>query len=195
MIPAFQDENISMAWCGSHCLDENGVVSRNHYLRTGHYDGLAFPRERWLADYVAEGIDEITNALSVRNTIPNVSAVLFRRTAFESVDFSETDQFRTAGDWRIYISILKHGKLAYFHRQLNYHRIRGQSVVGSNKSEAARTLPDYFRIHQHLVEKFDLPASVKKLMVNSVTMNLRQLWPDLSDEEFAILYDTTKIDR
>lgn len=195
LIPAFGDEKIVMAMCGSHCLDENGVVSRNHYLRTGHYDGLAFPRERWLSDYVAEGIEEISNALSVRNTIPNVSAVLFRRTAFESVDFSETDQLRTAGDWRIYISILKHGKLAYFHRQLNYHRIRGQSVVGSNKSEAAHTLPDYFRIHRHLVEKFDLPVSVKKLMINSVTMNLRQLWPELSDEEFAILYDTSKIDR
>ncbi len=193
LIPAFQDENISMAWCGSHCLDENGMVSRNHYLRTGHYDGLAFPRERWLSDYVAEGMEEIINALSVRNTIPNVSAVLFRRTAFESVDFSETDLFRTAGDWRIYVSILKNGKLAYFHRPLNYHRIRGRSVVGSNKSVAAHTLPDYFRIHRNLVEEFDLPASVKKLMINSVTMNLRQLWPELSDEEFGKLYDVSII--
>jgi glycosyltransferase involved in cell wall biosynthesis len=193
LIPAFRDEQVLLAYCGSHCMDENGVVSHNHYLRTGHYEGLAFPRERWQSDYVADGKEEIAKALSVRNTIPNVSAVLFRRTAFSSVDFSETDQLRTTGDWRIYISILKNGKLAFSHQHLNYHRIRSRSVVGSNKSEAVNTLPDYFRLHRFLVEEFDIPPSVRELMIKSINKNLRPMYPNLSDEAFWKLYDVGQI--
>lgn len=193
LIPAFNDTNTVMAYCGSHCTDEDGVISRQHYLRSGHYEGLGHPRERWLSDYMADGTEEIIHALAIRNTIPNVSAVLFRRCVFDQVDFTATDHFRTAGDWLIYLSILKQGKLTYFHQHLNYHRIRSASVVGSHKTEAVRTLPDYFGVHRYIVENFEIPVPVRELMISSVTSDLRKLWPDLSDEEFLKLYDPVLI--
>lgn len=193
LIHAFHDDNTVMAYCGSHCTDNDGAISRQHYLRSGHYEGLGYPRERWLSDYVADGEEEIIQALSIRNTIPNVSAVLFRRRAFDHVDFQAADQYATAGDWRIYLSILAHGQLAYFHQHLNYHRIRSASVVGSHKTEAVNTLPDYFKMHRYISETYEVPASIRELMVRSVTGNLRKLWPEMEDEEFLKLYDPVLI--
>lgn len=189
LIPAFNDDAVVMAYCGSHRVDQEGVVTKEYYLRSGHYHGLGFPPGRWLDDYQVNGRDEITCALAIRNTIPNVSAVLFRRSVFDDVNFQEIFHLRTAGDWRLYLSVLKQGKLAYFHQHLNFHRVHGHSVVGASKKEAALTLPDYFQVHRFILEEFEISPATRKLMTDSVALNLRNLWPELSDEDFEKLYD------
>jgi glycosyltransferase involved in cell wall biosynthesis len=193
LLHAFKDPNISIAYCASHVIDEFGSIAENFYVENGHYLNLGFGIERWYADYTGSGIEEILHSLAIRNTIPNVSSVLFRREALLKVDWNFIQEFRTAGDWLVYISVLKEADIFYSAKCLNYHRKHQSSVVSIHKIAPERTLPDYFNIHLHLVRSFDIDSVILELMIQSVTRDLRGIWPDLEDSLFYTLYNEFKI--
>jgi glycosyltransferase involved in cell wall biosynthesis len=193
LLPAFKNSLTALAYCSSHVIDEYGEILENHYSKNGHYENIGFISDRWLNDYTDRGINEITKALAVRNTIPNVSAVLFRKKSLLDVDWRLADDLQTAGDWFVYVSILKTSDIFYSSKSLNYHRKHRKSVVAHNKNSADLTIPDYFKMHMHIIKQFKIDDSLINLMINSVTQQLRSLWPDLSDSEFKKLYDENEI--
>jgi glycosyltransferase involved in cell wall biosynthesis len=82
--------------------------------------------ERWKQDYVAPGLEELAVALSVKNTIPNVSAVLFRNRAVlrEVID----ENMRLCADWLSYVRLCGHGEIGYCHRPLNRWRLASSNA-------------------------------------------------------------------
>ena len=190
LLPLLNHDKVNLSYCASHTINENDDVEKEHYLNAGHYSDLNYPKSRWLDSYTSEGIDEIVNALSIRNTIPNVSAVLFRATSVKMVDFNECSSFVCGGDWFAYVSILKNGKISYSSKHLNYHRIHNQSVVGKSKLTPKNILPDYFKMHSYILENFTVQRKTFELMINSVIFGLKSLWPNLNDQEFQSLYNT-----
>ncbi|NPD83640.1 glycosyltransferase [Lentimicrobium sp. L6] len=193
LLVAFSNPNVRMAYSASHQVDQIGEVEKEHYINIGHYSNLGFPKERWQKEYYEEGKNEIESALAIRNTIPNVSAVIFEAQAIKSVDFEKAAEFKNGGDWYSYLSILKTGEIYYHPAHLNYHRVHSTSVVVTNKILAKNTLPDYYKIHLKVVQENKLSPKVIDLMINSVTCDLRNIWPDLNDKEFAELYDSKMI--
>lgn len=193
LIPAFNNQRVKLAYCASHQIDHAGYIEEEHYKKIGHYKNLALPEERWDKEYIEEGSKEIMYALAIRNTIPNVSAVIFEAQAIKSVDFEKAAEYKNGGDWFAYHSILKSGELYYNPAHLNYHRVHSSSVVARNKRLAENTLPDYYKIHLLMVEENSIPEEVISLMIKSVTCDLRNIWPDLSDKEFEKLYDSKLI--
>src|SRR5262249_23623831 len=78
--------------------------------------------ERWRSDYRNHGRDEVRNYLLCKNTIPNASAVLSRRSVLLEtlpVDIS----FRLCGDWLHWGKLLLRTDLAYVAQPLNHWRI------------------------------------------------------------------------
>ena len=69
-------------------------------------------KTKWSSDYFFSGIDEIKNSLSVMNTIPNVSAVLFRRSVFDKLP-PIPDYLALSGDWLTYFKVLENSDLYY----------------------------------------------------------------------------------
>jgi len=191
MLPAFNNTEVTLAYCASHRLDEAGEIYDQFYLRAGHYDNLNYPGERWQHDYTASGLDEVGNALAIRCTIPNVSAVIFRSDSLKEFDFTVSTNFKTAGDWYAYVTILKGGKISYNALHLNYHRIHSNSVVAINKRKASDTLPDYFEMHKRIIAQFNISNEVFRLMTGSVASGLRSIWPEISDKEFSQFYDVS----
>src|SRR5262249_54297541 len=87
---------------------------------------------RWLGRYIAEGKDEIAEALSVKNTVPNVSAVVFDRASMiRALDSAGNlaSHFRVAGGWRGYIEVLAHRRMGFCPRTANLHRRHQRSVT------------------------------------------------------------------
>jgi glycosyltransferase involved in cell wall biosynthesis len=127
LVPAFDDPQVVLAYCQSQQIDEQGAVLANDYLGyTADVSG------KWANDHVADGIEEIAHALSVKNTIPNVSAVVFRRTALLAAIDAIGDRifdFRVAGDWLIYLYVLRQGKAYFCSQSLNKHRRHTVSVT------------------------------------------------------------------
>ncbi len=82
----------------------------------------------------------LMQCLSVKNTILNVSSVVFRRDALiDSLNAVEPEMSSLfiAGDWRLYIELcLRSGNVGYIAKPLNAHRRHNKSVVGSSRLKA-----------------------------------------------------------
>lgn len=127
LVSAFDDPAVVLAYCQSQQIDEHGTVLANDYLE---YTGDV--SKKWTSDHLADGLEEIGHCFSIKNTIPNVSAVVFRRTALLSALETIGDHlfdYRVAGDWLVYIHVLRQGKVYYCSRSLNKHRRHSVSVT------------------------------------------------------------------
>ena len=127
----FEDPSVVMSYCQSKQMDSEDRILCNDYL--DYVSDIS--KEKWLEYYVEDGRDEIRTCLAVKNTIPNVSAVVFEKTVLfnmikENID--EIRAFHVAGDWKSYISILEHGKIAYSPKSFNLHRRHKNSVTLGN---------------------------------------------------------------
>lgn len=127
LVAPLQSKDVVLAYCQSRQIDDRSRVLADDYL--GYTDDIS---DAWRTSYVHEGTQEISDAMAVKNTIPNVSAVLFRRpslvTAFAEVGDRLFD-FRVAGDWLLYLHILKQGKIGFVAEALNSHRRHAGSVT------------------------------------------------------------------
>lgn len=117
-----------LGYCQSEAIDEHGALLMQDYL--SYTDDLS--KDRWLQSYLADGADEVEAALAIKNTIPNVSAVLFRRKPLLDVLDAQLDEivrYRVAGDWIVYLKLLRNGKIFYSAHVCNRHRRHQRSVT------------------------------------------------------------------
>ncbi|MCE2789562.1 MAG: glycosyltransferase [Saprospiraceae bacterium] len=189
LLPFFQGPDMGFVYCASHTISPMDDVTENYYLYAGHYDHLGYPTERWQADYINPGNDEIQYALAVRNTIPNASAVLFRTSALKTVDFTEAKRLKFCGDWHIYVSLLHQAwNIGYCAQPLNYHRKHSNSVVAKTTASARVTLQEYYAMHAYILSITSVSESVFEQMIHSVVHDLAGLWADLSREDLTSFY-------
>ena len=130
VLPAFNDPLVSLSYCQSRPVDERGRPFAADY--TDYTDDLSM--ERWRSPYVADGTAEVSIALAHKNTIPNGSAVVFRRKA--AIDhLPELATYRQCGDWFLYLRCAEAGQIAFTPDVLNDHRrhVRALTLtLGSN---------------------------------------------------------------
>jgi glycosyltransferase involved in cell wall biosynthesis/tetratricopeptide (TPR) repeat protein/GT2 family glycosyltransferase len=127
----FYDPDVVLAYSQSAPMGEEGQIwDRNYLSYTNELDP-----QKWSNHYKNEGINEITNALCLKNTIPNASAVMFRKSALTEECLSLIQRFRFVGDWLLYFSVAKEGKVAFVADSLNYHRRHGKTVTSQVEKE------------------------------------------------------------
>jgi glycosyltransferase involved in cell wall biosynthesis len=85
------------------------------------YEGLP-NHERWLKGFQNAGAAELAQYMVFKNTIPNASAVVFRRSLLEG-GLRAREDMRLAGDWMFWVELLLRSNLAYVPEPLNYFRI------------------------------------------------------------------------
>ena len=132
---AFGDDGVVCSYTQSNQVSQDSEILCPHYL-----DYVAdIDRERWRRPFVNEGFAELNDGLSVKNTLPNVSGVLFRREALAATladHIKEIRSYRVAGDWCVYAHLAAQGKFAFDPRPLNYHRRHAESVTISRFTQA-----------------------------------------------------------
>ena len=68
------NNKVTLSYTQSKQIDEHGNVLADHYLNyTNDID-----KDKWKTSYFRKGIDEIQDTLLIKNTIPNVSSVVFK---------------------------------------------------------------------------------------------------------------------
>jgi hypothetical protein len=130
------DASISLGFTDSKSIDAEGAhvyASYKPYFATIEPGALTRTE-------VFEGRDFATRYLSVKNTILNVSSVLWRREPLlRALEACRHDLKRLvmAGDWRIYLECLASAgaKIAYVADPLNVHRRHAASVTHSLKAQ------------------------------------------------------------
>ncbi len=157
--PEFDDQNLVLAFSESRQINEKGdIIAPDYrdYVRD-------ISSEKWTRDFKGSGYAEIAEGLAVKNTIPNASAALFRASQLQ--DFLDTDiefaqRFRTAGDWYVYVNLLRSGALHFTAKPLNYHRRHDNSVT--IRQFNIDDLTEIANMQNYIAQEFNLGAKERK---------------------------------
>lgn len=146
---AFDDEEVELSYAESMRINEyNEIIAPSC---RDWMEGVS--KTRWNNSFVHNGETEIIEALSICNTIPNVSAVVFKK--HDQIKMIEqAKRFKISGDWYIYYNILKNGKIAYCADSLNYFRKHSKSTSTTAKTEVE--LEEVLIIQKEIRDQFNL---------------------------------------
>jgi glycosyltransferase involved in cell wall biosynthesis len=144
LVPYFADPRVALAYTESRVIGADGQWLADSYR---FYTESISP-QKWLTAYVEDGRAEVDQALAIKNTIPNASAVLFRRAALAR-HIESVSSFRYCGDWWAYIRCADDGRICYHPESLNHHRQSAGSVTNIGEGDMAM-LAEAFRIKSML---------------------------------------------
>lgn len=161
LLPRFADPGVVLAYCQSRQIDGEGRMTAPDYLEYTH----DIDPEKWRVDYVREGAQEIREAMGVKNTIPNASAVLMRRPTLQGIAPMLT-QLRNAGDWFVYLELLQDGRIAYSPLALNAHR-RHEASLTLNPARAGRLMWEIVAVQRHLLSRMGDDPDLRERMDRS----------------------------
>jgi glycosyltransferase involved in cell wall biosynthesis len=161
LVSQFRKHEVVLAYCQSRQIDEGG-----HELAPDYLAWTADISEtKWREGYVRPGLDEIRDTLAVKNTIPNVSAVLMRRLDLSGVE-DKLATLRNAGDWLLYVYLLEHGSIAFVPDALNSHRRHPSSVtIGGNGLNLMR---ETLMVQQLVIERHRISADTDRKRENNL---------------------------
>ncbi|MFM7236573.1 MAG: glycosyltransferase family 2 protein [Cyanobium sp.] len=122
LVHTFIDDDVAMAYCQSLAINAQSEVTANLVGWTE-----AISRHLWKQDFVMDGTYFAINFMSIKNVIPNASAVLFRRSLYVSPTSLRPD-FKLGGDLLLWVSIMHGRKIAYIAEALNRYRFHTTTV-------------------------------------------------------------------
>lgn len=159
VMPAFDDEKVILSFANS-IIKNNSISGR---IKDNVRQLVLNPirEDRPISSYTRSGEEEIAKNLYIYNTIPNVSATVFRKS--KSIDFEkilhEASKYKLSGDWYFYVMLLLHGDVHYCCKPLNIHRVHSSSVTNSTSSKDR--LMEMRKIHQLIESEISISESAK----------------------------------
>ena len=162
LVPMLQQHSeVVLAYSQSAKMDSEGKI-------TGSWSG-------WTQDLAAgnyfndsfqmNGQEYIEKFLIHKNTIPNASAVLFRRKTYAEIGGAVVDM-KTNGDWDLWLKFLLLGDV-YFHNQmLNKFRYHSTSVIARAKSDGSNNIRSKYGLLQQRIlmrDSFSKILIIKKI--------------------------------
>ena len=152
------EEHTSLVYCQSRKIDEHGhEISPDNYAHTNDISPT-----KWMADYNESGVFEVVNSLAYRNSIPNTSSAIFRKSAAQGMA-KQLTTFRYCGDWFFYAYLLARGDVGYSQNAYNNFR-RHDGGVTRQQSRKPAYLIELARIREYIAETFPIiPAQVERM--------------------------------
>ena len=142
-----KSEAVVLSYCQSNQVDENDRFLGTMISWTDDIDA-----NHWLADYINEGRNETLHYLSAKNTIPNASAVIFKKSAYLRVSDAHL-QMRYCGDWLLWIQLLQTGHITYTAQPLNFFR---------KHSHTTRTMDSFVKFKKRLEEEYEMLQYIRQ---------------------------------
>ena len=141
---------VGVAYCDSVVVNESGLRDGSGW----NYFGGGVPR-RWTQDFVNTGRVECAQYLVVENTIPNASAVLFRKSVYERAGYAD-ESMKYAGDWMQWVKMLMISNVAFVHEPLNYYR-RHTNTAGNTYGMTYRALKEFLLVSGFIAKQVRVP--------------------------------------
>jgi glycosyltransferase involved in cell wall biosynthesis len=129
LLPYFDDEMVNIASGRTIIMNEEGIknpTALEPYLDSAYQD-------KYKSSFVIDGFDEVNQNFGAVCTLVNASGLLIRKNSVDLQILENASSYKMCGDWLIYLSSLRGGKLAYDITTNNYFRRHSASVV--NKVE------------------------------------------------------------
>ncbi len=129
--------NVGIAYCQSLAVDEEEAPLYSLEDTTSELDAV-----RWKQNFVSDGREECRKYLIVQNTIPNASAVVFRKKIYDRVQ-GASEAYRTCADWLLWVEMLTESDVAFVAQTLNFFRRHSSSVIRKNQNTLVAPLESY----------------------------------------------------
>ncbi|GAA4815324.1 hypothetical protein GCM10023330_24230 [Litoribaculum gwangyangense] len=185
--PFGNDIEVVLAYCQSNKVNVNGEVTGNWKNYTDYFKSPLFD-----SDFIIDGAIFIQKYLIYKNTIPNASAVLMRKSKVLELGLDEINSnLKYCGDWLFYFKLLLTGKVAFTSKSLNNFRYHSQSVIAyanekENKIELLNIDIQLRDEMQHFLNK------INKLKKRLISEKLKKLIKELKYEKSLLLLSNKK---
>lgn len=159
LLPSFDDNDVSMAFCPSIIMDSHGVKKPG--ILDPYYAVATFPFHR--DDVVMDGFAAVEAGFGSICLIVNASSAIMRKSSVSAGLVVAADTYVMSGDWIVYLSALTDGKLYYSTRATNYfrrhtgsmvHRTEGTPVYFDERHRIASFVVNNFNISKRTFETF-----------------------------------------
>jgi glycosyltransferase involved in cell wall biosynthesis len=147
--------SVGVAYCQSLSVDAAGAVIGSLRSWTDDLDA-----GRWERDWINNGRDECRRFLAIKNTLPNASAVLFRRSVFQDAGGAE-ESMRLCGDWKTWFKMLLICDVAFVAEPLNRFRSHGASVREGG-TRAAQLAEEAYRVVEFVGQQISLSPRARR---------------------------------
>jgi glycosyltransferase involved in cell wall biosynthesis len=141
-----------LAYSQSWIIDENG---RQLHVNDVWTRDLSV--EHWQKDFIANGRDECRDYLIFKNTIPNASAVLFKKNLYDRIGGAD-ETFFYAGDWHLWVRMLAVSDLCFCSEALNCYRTHAATLRKKEMAGTRRVMENY-RVLEWLINHIGVPAA------------------------------------
>jgi glycosyltransferase involved in cell wall biosynthesis len=117
---AGENDNVGIAFCGSHWIDEEGQEGKDLSL--------------YHKSFFRDGLAEIRYKLGKQCSVQNASSAIIRGDlAGEAI--KGIGNYKACGDWIFYLRILQRANITYTHKKLNYFRWYHSNISNSAKDD------------------------------------------------------------
>ena len=183
LVPEFFDPAVMLAYCQSASIGSDGQKLADDYVWLTNEISLT----HWRHPYSVPALEEVERALSQRNTIPNASAVLFRKRA--TLDCrADLEWMRLAGDWLFYATQIHGGRISFVPEALNDHR-HHERTVRQAFERALELVQEQLHVKARIFDDFSISArAISRSVSTSVAeyvYRARSLgldWPSLTSQ-------------
>ncbi|MBI5142529.1 MAG: glycosyltransferase [Nitrospirae bacterium] len=163
-----RNPSVGIAYCASMQVDQHGSEF-GVWLPTD-IGGYRLDENRWRTDFTNDGKDECSNFMIVRCTIPNASAVVFRKSVYEMTGYAD-ETMRLCGDWLMWCKMLMISGISYTARPLNCFRTHRHSVRSTIEGEAAK-IAEMYRVIRFISGGIDVSPEIMR----RVNADMAGLW-------------------
>ncbi len=125
---------------------------------------------RWSADFCADGREECLKYFIFSNTVPNASAVVFRKVIYDLLGGAD-ESLRQCGDWKLWAAMALAGKIVYLGEALNYYRFHDGTVRSKNR-RTALDVAEGLRVIRWILDK----VAPTKTVLQEVSKNMSIHW-------------------
>ena len=156
-----ENPSVGLVYCHTIPIDTNGAILDEHFFRNYVAD---LDPHRWANDFQNHGEREVQQYLALKNTITNVSGVLFRRSVYIQAGYAP-ESMRMCGDWMFYCCILHHADIAYISTPLNFHRQHAAKQT-TNSVLNLTYFREFLQVQKYLTNNFNISSSHRQSMFN-----------------------------
>jgi glycosyltransferase involved in cell wall biosynthesis len=182
ILPGFNNPSVALAYCDSFTVDESNKIIGDY---ASYLD--IFDPQHWKSSYQVSGTQEINVGLGIKNTIPNASAVLVRKSCITEDVFRKTFQFKFSGDWFFYTQVIKGKDISFYCEKLNYHRKHIQTVTSKfnqDKKAIKVLLKEAESIHNNIIENYSINEEYLKKWQHYMAEQIHAFYPNTPKNNF-----------
>ena len=152
LVGAFNDESVQLAFSRSDFI-QDGVKTFSTEMYLADIEDFD-----WSKNFSVTAADFVMYGMSIKNIIPNVSSVIFRKPEKIHAEIIELwKDMKLCGDWLFYLDIIKGGCIYYTPTTTNYYRVHKQSTSLKIQKEF-RYYEEHERIAKFIAENYFVPV-------------------------------------